>query len=75
MREKVGNHLVLDTDYMVDALKLSQPSSQRFWRVTTEACVLASHYRSVCSGVVLMEHNTSSVGHFWSIASFKRSSC
>ncbi|GFW02782.1 uncharacterized protein TNCV_3731821 [Trichonephila clavipes] len=37
--------------------------------------VLASHYRSVWPGVVLMEHNASSIGRFWSIASFKRSSC
>ncbi|GFT89708.1 hypothetical protein TNCV_3137881 [Trichonephila clavipes] len=55
MREKGGNRLVPGPDYMVDALKTSQPSSQSFWRVTTD----------MCSGVVLMEHNTYSVGQFW----------
>ncbi|GFY36635.1 hypothetical protein TNCV_28391 [Trichonephila clavipes] len=51
MREKGGNRLVPGPDYMVDALKLPNQAP--------------SHYRSVWSGVVLMEHNTSSVGQFW----------
>ncbi|GFT41876.1 hypothetical protein TNCV_1667311 [Trichonephila clavipes] len=66
--KKGGNRLVPGLDYMVDALKLPKKLPG----------VLASHYRSVYPSFVLMEHNTSSVGqfrHFWSIASFKCSSC
>ncbi|GFT59635.1 hypothetical protein TNCV_4964871 [Trichonephila clavipes] len=36
-------------------IKTSQTSSQGFWRVTTD----------MCPGAVLMEHNTSSAGQFW----------
>ncbi|GFW09026.1 uncharacterized protein TNCV_3081181 [Trichonephila clavipes] len=50
---KGGNLLVPDPDYMADALKLPNQASRVF---------LASHYRRVGPGVVLMEHNTSSVG-------------
>ncbi|GFX47212.1 uncharacterized protein TNCV_2747881 [Trichonephila clavipes] len=38
MQEKGGNRLVTGPNYMVDALKLFQSNSQRFWRVTTDVC-------------------------------------
>ncbi|GFU44546.1 hypothetical protein TNCV_1506591 [Trichonephila clavipes] len=68
MREKGGNHMVSGPDYMVDALKLPNHT-----HMLPE--IMANYYRSMCSGVVLMEHYTFSVGRFWSIAGFKRSSC
>ncbi|GFW74259.1 hypothetical protein TNCV_2524631 [Trichonephila clavipes] len=55
MREKGGNHSVPNPDYMVDALKLPNQAPE----------VMESYYRSMCSGVVLMVHSTSSVGQFW----------
>ncbi|GFU25828.1 hypothetical protein TNCV_5103811 [Trichonephila clavipes] len=56
MREKGGNRFIPGPDYMVDALKLLNQTLPEF---------LASHYRRVWPGVVLMEHNTSFVGQFW----------
>ncbi|GFV41337.1 hypothetical protein TNCV_1301971 [Trichonephila clavipes] len=60
IQEKGGNCLVPGLDYMLDALKLPKQAPGISGRVWP--------------GVVLMELHTSSVGQFWSIASFKRSS-
>ncbi|GFV04532.1 hypothetical protein TNCV_3322291 [Trichonephila clavipes] len=49
MQEKMVIAFGAISDYMVDALKTSQTSSQGFWRVTTDMCPGA---------VLLMEHNT-----------------
>ncbi|GFW07752.1 hypothetical protein TNCV_3918851 [Trichonephila clavipes] len=59
-REKGGNRLMPGLAYMEDALKLSNQAP----RVSVESL----------QTVVLMEHNTSSVGRLGSVTSFKRSS-
>ncbi|GFU05499.1 hypothetical protein TNCV_3291391 [Trichonephila clavipes] len=62
MREKEGNRFVSGPDYMMDSpdvmMDVILPNKLSEF--------LASHYRRVGSGVVMMEHNTSSVGQFCS---------
>ncbi|GFX98149.1 hypothetical protein TNCV_4907931 [Trichonephila clavipes] len=53
MREKGDNCLVPGPDYMLDALKLPNQAPRGFGESLQRP------------GVVLMEHNASSVGRFW----------
>ncbi|GFW16809.1 hypothetical protein TNCV_2759381 [Trichonephila clavipes] len=69
MREKGGNSLVPGPDYTVDALKLPN-----------QALGGSGESLQKCVALALSRWNTTPLllansGRFWSIASFKRSSC